>query len=320
MNHNEAGERLLEKLVDTSRDAATRAFATPADYHKAFVSTRAGDTTLEQAILGGALADRVAYAFTAGYQSALRSLYTTLQETDEFASFCITEEGGNSPKVLEATLTPTGPSEEGRWLLHGTKTFVTGCDIATHLLIAASEGLDEEGRKKLRMVHIGRERRGLSIELMPALPFVPEVAHGVIACDGVEVKQEELLPGDGYLGYIKPFRTIEDIHVAAAILGYVTSRALATGWPKELVEECFALLLLHRQLPMLHPSSKALHVALAGARRQLERLLAACEAVWETQDAAHFAMWQRDKKLLRIAGSARSKRAEVAWDALVGGS
>ena len=37
--------------------------------------------------------------------------------------------------------------------------------------------------------------------------------------------EADLLPGDGYDIYLKPFRTIEDIHVHAALIGYLVGVA-----------------------------------------------------------------------------------------------
>ena len=43
------------------------------------------------------------------------------------------------------------------------------------------------------------------------------------------VEPEEVLPGDGYLRYLKPFRTVEDLYVQAALLGCLLMGALVVG-------------------------------------------------------------------------------------------
>src|SRR4051794_29963976 len=58
---------------------------------------------IDEALLGGADADRAAYAFAAGYQAALRALVPSLPR-DAMASLCATEQGGAHPKNIRTTL------------------------------------------------------------------------------------------------------------------------------------------------------------------------------------------------------------------------
>jgi hypothetical protein len=51
------------------------------------------------------------------------------------------------------------------------------------------------------------------------------------------LRPEDLLPGDGYDRYLKPFRSIEDIHIQAATLAWVLREARARRWPLELVTQ-----------------------------------------------------------------------------------
>ncbi len=57
------------------------------------------------ALLGGFAADRVGWAFAAGYQSALRTLVPSLP-VQALAAFCVTEEGGNRPRDIRTLITP----------------------------------------------------------------------------------------------------------------------------------------------------------------------------------------------------------------------
>ena len=68
---------------------------------------------------------------------------------------------------------------------------------------------------------------------MTGLPFVPEISHGTVAFSDVPVDSGSILPGDGYSEYIKPFRTIEDLHVFAAILGFIFRIACLFRWPRD---------------------------------------------------------------------------------------
>ena len=52
----------------------------------------------DQAILGGFLADRMAYAFIAGYESALQTMLPNLP-TNPITSLCVTEKEGNTSQI-----------------------------------------------------------------------------------------------------------------------------------------------------------------------------------------------------------------------------
>ena len=53
----------------------------------------------------------------------------------------------------------------------------------------------------------------MTIEDRPPTPFAPEIPHARITLANVTVRDEDVLPGDGYARYLKPFRTIEDTFV-----------------------------------------------------------------------------------------------------------
>ena len=64
----------------------------------------------------------------------------------------------------------------------------------------------------------------------------------------VVVADGDWLPGDGYANYIKPFRTIEDIHVFAALAAWWLQVGSAAQWPASLRGEIVHLLVSLRQL------------------------------------------------------------------------
>ena len=266
------------------------------------------DHSIDQALMGGVLADRTAYAFASGYLSAL-SLMFPEQSHDGFSSFCVTEEGGNSPREIKATLTQV----DGKWLLKGFKTFVTGGREAEQLFIAVTTGDVIEGRKQIRVVRVLAEQLGVTITELPELPFVPEISHATVRLDNVVVAPSDILPGDGYSDYVKIFRTIEDVHVSMGILGFIARTAITTQWEEHLVEKILSLILANRQIGLMDPRCSMTHLALAGARQQLESLLEQVDAEWEKKDEKGFSFWQRDKPLLKIAGKAGGQRRKNAW-------
>jgi acyl-CoA dehydrogenase len=262
---------------------------------------------IDHAIVGGALADRLGYAYAAGYGAALRSLVPTLGR-DTAACLCITEAGGGHPRAIQTTLVADG---EG-FTLTGAKRWATLAGDGDVLLVAASAGRDAE-RNHIRLVRLPADAPGVCCVALPPTPFTPEIPHYEVTFDAVRVAPSAVLPGDGYTTYIKPFRTIEDIHVSAAAASYLLASARSGGWPVELAGRLAALVVTLRALAGAPPDAPATHVALGGALALLHELSAA--AAWTPGDPAA-ARWHRDAPLLRIAETARATRLTAAWAAV----
>lgn len=264
--------------------------------------------TVERAVALGFAADRLGMAFAGGYASAVLALDPSLPE--EPGALCATEDGGAHPRAIAARL------EGGR--LTGTKRFVSGAPWARTLLVVASEGTGAGGRNRLRVVRVPAGAPGVRLEPGPELPFVPEVPHASVVFDGVEVQPADVLPGDGYDAYLKPFRTIEDLHVHGAALGYLLGVARRAGWPPALREGLVAALATAVALRDADPRAPSTHVALAGLLGLAERLLADAEPCWEAVEPAERTRFARDRALLQVAGKAREARRVRAWELLGG--
>jgi hypothetical protein len=142
------------------------------------------------------------------------------------------------------------------------------------------------------------------------------VIHAELRLDGVEVGEDAILPGDGYDEYTKPFRTIEDLHVQAALLGYLASVATRASWPQEFLERLFALIVAARAFAELGPKDAETHVALAGFLAQTAAVAADAEPHWALVSDTERERWYRDRALVGVAGKARATRRERAWQVL----
>jgi alkylation response protein AidB-like acyl-CoA dehydrogenase len=260
---------------------------------------------IDRAIAGGAAAQTVAQAFLAGYHAALRALVPELPERN--VCLCATEEGGAHPRAIATTLV------DGR--ITGRKKWVTGGPLADLLLVVVSTG-SEGGRNQLRVARVDARAPGVVLHPMPETPFMPEIPHAEISFAGTPI--ESLLPGDGYDRYLKPFRTVEDAHVMAALVAYVGAIGARAGWPREVRAEGFAVLAALRQVALVDPSSRETHLVLDGALRLMHRFLDESAPSWQLVDEETRARWRRDAPLLSVAQKARNARAEAAWAALGG--
>jgi hypothetical protein len=271
-------------------------------------------SSAEQAVLGGFDADRVGWAFASGYQAALRALVPALQH-DTLAALCVTEADGNRPRDIRTTI---APQPDGTLRIDGAKRWTTLGPASTLLLIVGALLVPEgAGRPVLRVARVRLPTPGLVLQPMPPTRFVPEVPHAQVLLQDVRVSADALLPHDGYDAYVKPFRTIEDVHVTLAVLAYLLREGRARRWPAAFHEELVAALGLLSQLAGEDSSAASTHIALAGALRIAHRLYANALPLWATAgDDPAAQRWQRDAALFEVAGSAREQRAERAWQRL----
>jgi len=306
------GRPLLEQLLAAPLEAAPcEDVASWWARHRALADDWREPVAL--AIAGGYAADRIGWAFASGYQAALRALVPDLPG-DAVAAFCVTEAGGNRPKDIHTTLERDG---ESGWRLTGSKRWTTLGPEGALFLVAARDASVGGERPAIKLVRVPSNAPGLRIEPMPPTRFVPEVPHAQLHFEGVALAAGALLPGDGYERYVKPFRTVEDIHVVAAQLGYTLREARRFAWPQEWVERALAALESLRLIAREDPASPATHLALAGALALVGALLREADVHWaQAPDAAARARWERDRPLGGVASKARALRSERAWQRL----
>ncbi|MDQ3337557.1 MAG: acyl-CoA dehydrogenase family protein [Myxococcota bacterium] len=287
-------------MLDALLAATPPTVPTVRAWFEATAAARVG-STIDRALLGGAHADRLGFAFAAGYSEALRRLVPNL---DGITALCATEADGNQPGAIKTRLTPSANG----FTVTGSKKWATVAGEASSLLVVASIG-EEAGRNRLKVVRVPASAPNLRIR-SSAAPFVPEIEHAEIDLDGVEVPADAVLPGDGYDDYLKPFRTVEDLHVHAALVGYLTtvSRRIAPT----LIEPLLALASSTRALADADVKSASTHLALAGLIELATRVVADVEHAWSAQPDDEWRRWLRDRALLQVATKARLARREKA--------
>ncbi|HEU0034010.1 MAG TPA: acyl-CoA dehydrogenase family protein [Kofleriaceae bacterium] len=284
---------------------------TPRAWWDATLGRRAAwATPIDRAIVGGVCADRIGFAFTGGYAEALRALVPDLP-ADAPNALCATEEGGAHPRAIQTRLEPAGDG----FTLTGRKKWATLADEAGTLLVVAATGEIEGGKHRLRVARVSTRAPGVTLA-PAAAAFVPEIRHAEVTLDRVAVRADDLLPGDGYDRYLKPFRTVEDLHVHGALLGYLVGVAHRHGLPRELVERLLAAIVTTRVLAAEDSRAATTHVVLAGLLATVTPLVGDVEAAWSATGGDEWQRWQRDRGLLQVAGRARAARREAAWSAV----
>jgi acyl-CoA dehydrogenase len=315
MKKTETDLHIIDWLLSSGKSVLSKTHADFNVFREAF-STMAGswEAPVDRAIAGGFTADCFAYAFSAGYCSALQRLVPTLPQ-NIIACFCITEEGGGHPRAITSQLMPSGNDENGgrTFTLNGHKKYITCATEADRFLVAASEMIRDDGKNSIRIISIDAKAPGIRIMPMQDLRLVPEISHAEVAFTDVAVSEADLLPGDGYTDYIRPFRTIEDLHVSAAVLGYVFSKSCQYDWDRSVRESILGRIVSVRCLALSRPDAPAVHIVMADALNRIKELFERLEPLWETVGGAAKQAWDRDKILMNIADKARNQRLRTAW-------
>jgi hypothetical protein len=260
---------------------------------------------VDRAAAGGFVADRIGYAFLAGYRAALSKLDPSLTR----ASLCATESGGAHPRAIETSLRP----HDGAFVLNGEKTFATLASAADVLLVVASRGRDGD-RNQLQIARIPSKREGVTIRDRDPIAFAPEIPHARVTFTNVHVEPSEILEGDGYTSFLKPFRTIEDVHVISAWLGHVVRLSRAYGERPQIVERALAALAALRTIGEEDPLDPGVHLTLAGVLTLVTELGSAVTLA--RADEAVRARWGRDLPLLQVASAVRNARSNAARNTL----
>ncbi|WP_337058138.1 acyl-CoA dehydrogenase family protein [Pseudomonas sp. USHLN015] len=268
------------------------------DWYGALLGRLGEASPFELAVLGGRLAATPGLAFLAGYQGALRLLWPSAPQS--LGALCVTESRSTRPAEMQTRV--TGLSLSGR------KDFVTAADAADWLLVAARE--DAEGQPpRLALVVVRNGAPGVRIETLPSLPLMPDIPHARLHLDAAHC---ERLAGDGWDAYVKPFRSIEDLHVLAAIGGWLFGIGRDSGWPEALQLRLLGLLGSAAEVSRLCATSPVMHLMLAGLFAQFDGLRPELEAALAEGPQEWASLWQRDQGLLAIASGPRAKRLEKA--------
>ena len=314
-----ANLKIIDWLLSEGKSTATIAPKTHPDFNSfsRALYTKSGSwpTPVEKAVAGGFIADCVAFAFAAGYCSALQRLVPALPE-NAVTCFCISEEGGGHPRAIKSRLAPS-PNDAGgqkTFTLNGQKKFITCAMEADLFLVAASDGIKDDGKNSIRMIKIDGKMPGINIVPMKHLHLVPEISHCELTFTDVTIFETDLLPGDGYTDYIKPFRTVEDLHISAGILGYLFRNACRYGWDRGIKENILGRIVSVQALASASPSAPAVHIVTGDVLEQINELFKRLEPLWEKVGGKEKEAWDRDKILMNIADKARSRRLQTAWE------
>jgi hypothetical protein len=253
----------------------------------------------ELAVLGGRAMATPGLAFLIGYQAALRVLWPSAPAA--LGALCATERRSVRPADMHSRL-------EGLRVT-GRKDFVTAGLEAEWLLVAARcEAAGESAQLKLAVVYPGEP--GVTLEALPTLPLMPEVGHARLTLQHAAC---ELLAGDGWDAYVKPFRSLEDLYVLAALVAWLYGVGQECAWPQALQLRLLGLLGGCAESSRQCADSVGCHLLLGGLFAQLNALRGELDQALAAGPEQWAQLWQRDQGVLALATAARDKRLAKAW-------
>ncbi|MGY4525850.1 acyl-CoA dehydrogenase [Pseudomonas sp. TE21394] len=289
----------LQRLNDPLRQALA---GTLGETYAALLERLGPVTPFELAVLGGRAMATPGLAFLVGYQAALRVLWPSAPPS--LGALCASERHSVRPADMRTRL-------DGLRLT-GSKDFVTAGLEAEWLLVAArSEAMGAAAQLNLAVVYPGEP--GVTLEALPTLPLMPEVGHGRLVLQHAAC---ELLAGDGWDAYVKPFRSLEDLYVLAALTAWLYGVGQACAWPQALRLQLLGLLAGCAEGSRQCADTVACHLLLGGLFAQFQALRGEIEAALAAGPAHWAQLWQRDQGVMALAAAAREKRLNKAWAAV----
>ncbi|BAN50397.1 acyl-CoA dehydrogenase family protein [Metapseudomonas resinovorans] len=272
------------------------------DWYSALLERLDEVTPFDLAVLGGKLAATPGLAFLAGYQGALRLLWPSAPLS--LGALCVTENRSVRPADMQTRL--------GGLSLNGRKDFVTAGDSAAWLLVAAREEAGGDA-PRLALTVVRNGDPGVRIETLKPLPLMPDVPHARLH---LEAAHCERLAGDGWDAYVKPFRSIEDLHVLAALVAWLYGVGRDCAWPQALQLRLLGLLAGAAEVSRQCATTPTMHLLLAALFAEFKTLKPELDAAFASGPAHWAELWKRDQGVLEIASGPRAKRLAKALAAL----
>ncbi len=254
-------------------------------------------------------ADRLAWAFFSGYQGAIQSAFPGHASVGHAGAFCVNE---SHRKISEITTTLT--ANDGGLTLSGSKAWVLAEFQELDLFVLAKKaGGPEAGPGSMSVVHLSIDSPGVSHGDVRPQPMVPEIPHSSIEFNAVRLEPEQVIDGDGYADFAKPFRLREDLFVTSCALAYLLGEAKSGKWPTAWIQRCISVMSMMHQCTELDPKEVKTHILVAGALSFSGEVIRESEELWTLHQTDERNRWHRDKPILELGKDARRQRAMTSW-------
>ncbi len=298
---------MIKQLLNISQNNPLKSYQSTADWAKDYYKLTKDKTPIDKAILGGFSCQQFSFAFMAGYQTALEIMFPLIAP-NEIKALCVSETKGVHPKSIQTTLINNR--------INGLKTYVTAGSEVAHLLVLCKTDQTLNNRPVLKMVHLPRTAKNINITDFE-LPFMKEVKHGKLQLNNTEITTNQILEGDGYDQYTKPFRTLEDICVSASYQAMLLRQAIDNQWADDLRDQIILSIYTLKKLLELSFSDQETILLVAAHQQNFDRLLPEIELHIADHATSHFkADWEINKRFLSMGQKLRRHRVAKARNSI----
>ena len=300
---------MIQQLLQLAQNNPLKTYTSTKDWSEVYYSLVKDRPPFDKAIFGGFSCQQFSFAFMAGYQAALEHMFPTIAP-NQLKALCVSEEKGGHPKAIQTTLINNQ--------LNGLKTYITAGSDVEHLLVLCKTDKIVNDRPELKMVQLPKTTD--NIELINfELSFMKEVKHGKLSMKDTPITESQILAGDGFSDYTKPFRTLEDICVSAAYQAMLLRQAIEYKWAEELRDQILLNIYTLKNLLSLPLLATETHLLLAANEANFENLLPSIELnIEETGTAAFKADWAVNKKVIALGKKIKEIRLAKARSRLLG--
>jgi alkylation response protein AidB-like acyl-CoA dehydrogenase len=283
---------LLDALLE--RRVVPASSPTEADYHRLWLEHKIGtEDPFVTAAIGGALADRLAWVFLAGYQSTIRRCFPDLPAKPGWSAFVNTEDSSGRLPGTELT------GEPGQRRLNGWKHWLAAADHADRLLVSARQ-------EHTPFLVLHRDTPGVRIETYAPASYLSELVQGLVQFEDVHIAEDQIT-GDERT--FPTFRASETAYVRAALFAFMLSHGRRLGGSATLLAGALAGLLEMQAILQLPLPSEAAVVALLGADDHCQLVAVEFEELIEVRDQPLYERWRRDARLVHGASDRLLGRA-----------
>lgn len=253
-----------------------------------------GHQHLTTALVGGALADRLAWVFHAGYQGMMRYAFPFCPKTD-WASYLVAED-----KTGEYPGTVLKRSASGM-ILSGCKSWVAASEHVRHLVVRAT------GPQEDMIIMVERDEPGVSLSSRDKAGFLGDMSQGFAAFEDVAIDDDRVftsrhLPAN--------FDQSEPHHVLTALNSFMVSQTLKLGGNAAIVSAAMQALQQAGDLLDRNAVGDDFFLGIADLDESTTETARLFETFIESRDTGLSERWSKDRGVVNMFSRGLQKRAK----------
>ena len=249
--------------------------------------------SLAIALIGGALADRLAWVFHAGYQGMMRYAFPFCPGQG-WASYLVAED--KTGEYPGTTLTGSGEVKS----LSGYKSWVAAADHVDHLVVQV------KGAEDNTLVLVDRNAKGVVLSSRRSPGFLADLSQGFAAFEQVSLAEDRIF-GSGILP--PNFAQSEPHNVLTALNAFMISHTLKLGGEGEILDAATHSLHASADLLEENKAQDNFFLGLADLDAATTKTAQRFEDFIEDRNSDLYKRWQKDRGLVNMFSRGLQKRA-----------